>query len=77
MPDRFVAERFVAIVPSDSVNFVNGPCWSILCGTAGAASVVSAEGVTLTIPLQQGYNPIRCIRVNATGTTAANLVALY
>lgn len=54
----------------------NGPCRSILCGTAGTINITVA-GVALTnVPLQQGYNPIRVQSVQV-GGTALDLWALY
>jgi hypothetical protein len=51
----------------------------ILCGTAGAAKVDMAggAGAGITIPLQQGYNPIAISKMYASGTAAQNMVALF
>ena len=51
----------------------------ILCGTAGAAKVDMAAGggIGITVPLQQGYNPIAITKMYASGTAAQNMVALF
>lgn len=87
MADRFAqhvpglespATKILAVTPHNSNEFTDGPCRALLVGTAGAATVVDAEGNTATlIPLQAGYNPIRVKAVRATGLTAANIWALY
>lgn len=68
----------VAIVPSDSVNFTRTPTQGIYVGVSGNISVVLEDGSTaslLSVPI--GLLPVRATRVNAAGTTATNLVALY
>ncbi len=48
----------------------------LLCGTAGTFTGVDAEGNAITsLPLQQGYNPIR-VRM-WTGGTASDVWGLY
>lgn len=70
------AEGIVAVTPSDSTD-IAAQCRGLLCGTAGNAQVTTAAGQTVTIPLQQGYNPIRVSRVWNTSTTATSIFALY
>ncbi len=69
------------VTASDTVNFTKGICRGLLVGTAGDARLILGEGTdtgaTNLVPLQQGYNPIICSRVFATGLTAANIWAIY
>ena len=70
--------KIVAVSANDSTDLPDGTCRALLVGTAGAATVIDAEGNTsLLIPLQAGYNPIRVSRVKSTGLTAANIWAIY
>lgn len=69
------AEGILAVTPNDSTDIA--PCRGLLCGTAGNAQVTTVAGNTVTIPLQQGYNPIRVKRVWSTSTTATSIFALY
>jgi hypothetical protein len=70
------AENVVAVTPNDSTD-IAVPSRGLLCGVAGNAQVTTAAGQTVTIPLQQGYNPIRVRRVWSTSTTATGIFALY
>ncbi len=70
------AIRYVEVAKADA-DLPGGPCKALLVGTAGTANLTDAEGnARAGVPLQQGYNPLRCQRVN-TGGTAANIWALY
>jgi hypothetical protein len=71
--------------PADAVFLVTkadaalpqGPCRSLLVGTAGTANITDWSGNLCTnIPLQAGYNPIMCREVR-TGGTASDIWALY
>ena len=66
-----------AVTPSDSVNFPGGPARGLYVGTTGNISVVMyGDGATVifsAVPV--GILSVQCTRVNATGTTAANIVA--
>ena len=67
------------VVPVTKANAAlpDGPCRTLLVGTAGTANIVDGAGVTRTnVPLQAGYNPIVCQQVR-TGGTADNIWALY
>lgn len=71
-----------SIVPSDTVNFDvtlnQGLCDEIYCGTAGTVTVVYQDGSTQQFTSAVGtYLKVRAKRVNATGTAATLLVALY
>lgn len=57
----------VRAVTFDTAVVPNFSC--ILCAAAGNVSVVTVAGQTLTLPLQQGYNPIRGTQINTSGTT--------
>jgi len=72
------ARIYVPVTASDSTDLTDGVCRALLVGTAGAATLIDADGNTRTdVPLQQGYNPIRVQRVKSTGLTASNIWALY
>lgn len=68
-----------AITTSDTVNLTTRPCRGIYVGGAGNMVVVMADGVAITLTgVTAGtIYALRAQRVNATGTTATNLVALY
>lgn len=81
-----VYNRGVNITPSDTVNFdgstgtVTRPMLAdaVYVGVAGVLSVVLENGDVMPFTVQAGYVlPMRCIRINATSTTATQLVALY
>jgi hypothetical protein len=66
------------ITPSDTVNLTRSPTQAIYVGVSGNISVLLLDGSTanlLSVPI--GLLPVQALRVNATGTTATNLVALY
>ncbi len=75
----------VAITPSDTVNLVASGrttielCDAIYVGGIGNVTAVLQDGSTVlyTAPPVGSILPIRAKRVNATGTTATALVALY
>lgn len=67
-----------AITTSDTVNF-SYVARGIYIGVTGDVVIVNQSGSVLTFKnAQQGsILPIRCMRVNATNTTATNLIALF
>lgn len=71
-------ETAAAVTPSDSVN-LTADARSLYIGGAGNASVVTANGDTVTFVglLAGSILPVRIRRVNATDTTATNIVAIY
>ncbi len=75
----FLARDFVAVTPHDSTNQPKGPFDALYVGTTGNVVVVSREGVAVTfIGVPAGaILPVQGKRVNATSTTASNIVALY
>ena len=77
---RYKSESFrggEAITPSDTVN-ITDPVSAIYVGGLGNIVAVMDNGDVLTfIAVPVGtVLPLACVRVNATGTTATNLVGL-
>lgn len=77
------AETAISVTPSDTVNITNpmGETFTkgLYIGTSGDISVVMADGGTITFTsISAGtIHPISVVRVNATGTTASGIVAVY
>jgi hypothetical protein len=72
------AKQGIAITPSDSADFSFGFTRGIYVGGAGNISVEMANGTVMFYTVNAGsVLPLRVKRVNATGTTASNLVGLY
>lgn len=71
------AEDFFAVTPSNTVSFTN-PARSLWVGGAGNVAVVSLTGtvVTFTGVPAGTMLPVQAARVNATNTTATNIVGL-
>jgi hypothetical protein len=70
------ASDFVLVTKADA-DLPGGVCRGLLVGTAGTANLQTASGTTRTnVPLQQGFNPLRCKQVR-TGGTATDIWALY
>lgn len=70
--------RAVAITPSDATNFTDGACHAIYVGGAGAVvAIVNGTAITFSGAAAGSVIEIRATRVNATGTVATGLVALY
>lgn len=71
------ASQLVPITLDDDTDLPDGVCRALLVGAAGTANLIDASGVErVSVPLQQGYNPIGVQRVK-TGGSAANIWALY
>ena len=69
--------RYGAVVtPSNSVNLV-APTRGLHIGTTGNLSVEMANGTVDFPNVPVGIFPIQVTRVNATGTTASNIRALW
>lgn len=77
-------KKWVAVTPSDTVNFVNQGLGritadAIYVGSAGNIVLVFEDGGTLTIAAVAGsyiwHSGVK--RINATSTTAAAIYALY
>lgn len=77
------AERALAVTPSDTVAIaLPNPAFlprRLFVGGAGNVVAVMADGgvVTFTGVPAGSFLPIKVTRVNATGTTATNIVALW
>lgn len=67
-----------AVTPSDSVNLTR-TARALYIGTGGNVVVITASGTVVTFAnVQTGtVLPVRASRVNATNTTASNIVAIY
>lgn len=69
--------RDVRAITAGAADLPNGVCRYIWAGTAGTATLVTADGTTATdFPLVAGLNHVQCRKVTALGT-AAGLWALY
>jgi len=68
-----------AITPSDVTNFTRGVCNGIYVGGTGAIAMVMMDDTVVTLAAVPAgiILPFLAKRVNATGTAATNLVALY
>ncbi len=72
---------FFAIVPNDFVSLAgqgNATEWQIYVGTGGDVSVTGRSGVAVVFKNAPAGSvlPAKAVYVNATGTTAKDLVAL-
>lgn len=74
------ARSHFAVTPSDSVNYTTGAARGLYVGTAGNVVLLAAQtggAVTYSNVPAGMVIPLWHTRVNATGTTASNLVAMY
>ncbi|MDR3599372.1 MAG: hypothetical protein P4L49_02635 [Desulfosporosinus sp.] len=73
------AQSAGVVTPSDSVNLVGGTTKGLYIGGAGNVSVLMQDGTSVTfVALAIGmFHNISVKRVNVTGTTATNILALY
>ena len=75
--------KFVTVAPSDTVDFANPQAPTrlsdaIYVGGAGAVAVVAQDGTVTIFTVIAGFRlEVAARRVNATGTTATAMVALY
>lgn len=78
IPSPNPASYAVAVTPSDSVNLAVA-ARALYVGGAGNVVVVQTDDTTVTFFATPAglVLPVACKRVNATNTTATNLVALY
>lgn len=66
-----------AVTPSDS-NDLQVTSRAIYVGTRGDLRVTAASGSVVTfVNLPEGFLPMRVSRVHASGTTAADIVAVW
>ena len=72
------SRNFFPITPHDTTNFVEGETRGIYVGGSGILVAVNKGGVAVTFTnvLAGSVLPIRAVRVNASGTTATDLVGL-
>lgn len=75
--DSSPAIQSVAVTPHATNGFA--VCRALYIGVGGDVVPVMENGGTATFKNAQSGSiiPVRCIRVNATGTTATDIVALY
>lgn len=67
-----------SVTPSDSTDLTQ-PCRKLTCLVAGAVSIITAGGDTISISLVAGVVWDACYftRVRSTGTAATGIVAYY
>lgn len=66
-----------AVTPSDTLNFTNLAKALYVGGAGDVALVTSAGGAATFVGVPAGtVLPVKASRVNATGTTAANIIGL-
>jgi hypothetical protein len=71
------ADFAAPVTPNDVTEFAQ-PMRSLYIGTTGNVAVLTTNGQSVifaNVPV--GILPIRCRRVNATGTTATNIIGLW
>jgi hypothetical protein len=73
------AQHFESVTPSDSTALSGGVCSGLFIGTGGDIVILNSVGNPITFKnLASGsYLDCQTTRVNATGTTATDIVALY
>ncbi len=71
-------DSFRAVTPSDTLAIKGGPARALYVGGAGDVVAVNENGVAVTFAAVPAGTvlPIATARVNDTGTTATNIVAL-
>ncbi|AKA60274.1 hypothetical protein P8625_23 [Verrucomicrobia phage P8625] len=69
----------LAVTPSDSTDLTYSTCRAIYVGTGGNISLVDGNGATIVFTgvTAGSILPVQTARVNATGTTATSIIALY
>lgn len=68
----------VAITKHDSTNFPDGQCRGIYVGVGGdVVAIVDGAAITFKNAPSGAILPVQATRVNATNTTATDMVALY
>lgn len=65
---------FFSVTPSDVTNFAEGETTYIYVGAAGNITAVCNGVAVLFSNVPIGWHPIRCTRINATGTVASLIV---
>ena len=70
--------KFSATVTPSDVTSLDSPTTCLFIGVSGDVSVEMVGGMTqvfANVPV--GILPVQCTRVNSTGTTATNIVAMW
>lgn len=69
----------LAVTPSDSTDLTYSTCRAIYVGGDGDISLVDGNGATIVFTgvTAGSILPVQTARVNATGTTATSIIALY
>ena len=69
----------IAVTPDDDNDLPDGVTRGVYVGVAGDVTLISESGSTITLKnLAAGIlHPIAVTRIEATGTTATDIVALY
>jgi hypothetical protein len=75
----YTASTCLAVTPNDSTDLTLGTCRAIYVGEGGNIALVDGAGTTVDfVGVTAGsVLPVQTARINATDTTATNLVALY
>lgn len=73
------ATRAFDVTASDTVDFSQGLSRALYVGTGGDVAVVMVSGNAVVFRNVQAGSvlPVQAKRVNATGTTASNILGLY
>ena len=74
----FSARTYHAVTASDVTNFPRGYCDGIHANGAGDVALVGEDDVVAILTIEAGIcYPYGAKRINATGTTATGITALY
>ena len=76
-PDIVSSASAAAVTPSDSVNLTGTTRGVYVGGTGNVTAVINSTAITFTAVPVGTILPIAATRINATGTTATNMVALF
>jgi hypothetical protein len=74
--DSGPATKATPVTPSDSTD-LSYPCRALYVGATGDVTAVVNGAAVLFKAVPVGILPVRVSRVNSTGTTATNIVALF
>lgn len=77
-PEIVPATDFETVSPSDSVNLTPA-ARALYVGTGGDLTIINGRGNAVTfVGVPSGsFLPVQTIRVNATGTAAEDIIALF
>ena len=69
----------LAVTPSDSTDLTYSTCRAIYVGGDGNISLVDGNAATIVFTgvTSGSILPVQTARINATGTTATSIIALY